>query len=167
MVALPASRNIEFATDALLDDTHPHVHPDKVSALRKLLVDPLELGAQVRRVLVSPTGRLGYVPFALLFPGQEVVYVPSGTTYGLLQEDEEKSGQEILAFGDPDYQSRVDEIALRIRAGSLPRLLPLPATRKEVEAIADTGISITNRLRRYGKKPLSLANFCGRYSSMT
>ena len=139
MVVLPASKEIETAADALLEDDR-HIAPDRVPALRKLLVDPLNLGEDVKRVLVSPTGRLGYVPFALLFPLQEVVYVPSGTTYGLLLDDKRKRGQKILALGDPDYVTQLDAIALRIRAGNAINLAPLPATRKEVEAIADTCI---------------------------
>ena len=35
-----------------------------------------------KRVLVSPAGPLGYVPFAALSPSVTVAYVPSGTTYG-------------------------------------------------------------------------------------
>jgi CHAT domain-containing protein len=86
-------------------------------------------------------GRLGYVPFCLLFPGREVVSTPSGTTLRLLKEARAEPGLGVLAFGDPDYRTRVDGTALRVRGGTMTRLTRLPATRMEVEAIADVGIT--------------------------
>jgi len=38
---------------------------------------------------------------------------------------------------------------------------------RTVAALADISIPIANRSRCYGRKLLSLANFCGRYSSIT
>ncbi len=61
---------------------------DLVSA-RRHLTQPLALPESVTRVLISPVGRLGYVPFALLLPDREVVYVPSGTTWRLLRREEQ------------------------------------------------------------------------------
>jgi len=87
--------------------------------LREALIEPLELKA--RRILISPAGELAYVPFALLMPDKEVVYVPSGTTYGVLLAEADKRGDGILALGDPDYTGTTLE--------------PLPATRKEAKSI--------------------------------
>jgi len=131
---------VERAVAGALTDDTPWVRPEGIARLRQLLVDPLKLGDDVERVLVSPMGRLSYVPFSLLFPDREVVYVPSGTTYGLLLGEKDEHGEKILALGDPDYRTQVDEHALRIRAGKVTRLARLPATRKEVEAIADVPI---------------------------
>ena len=55
-------------------------------SLRERLVDPLGLSSQTKRVLISPMGWIGYVPFSLLLPDREVVFVPSGTTYAELLE---------------------------------------------------------------------------------
>ncbi len=137
-VALPASQEIETAVDALLGDDKLHIVPDMVEVLSQLLVEPLEIDEDVTRVLVSPVGRLGYVPFALLFPDKEVAYVPSGTTHGLLLEERSKRGESILALGDPDYQTVADATVAVHRGSALPKLARLPATRGEVEAVGTT-----------------------------
>jgi len=87
--------------------------------LREALIEPLKLKA--RRILVSPAGELAYVPFVLLMPDKEVVYVPSGTTHGVLLTEAKKRGDGILALGDPDYSGT--------------KLEQLPATRKEAKSI--------------------------------
>ncbi len=48
----------------------------EIDTLRRRLAMPLELTAETKRVLVSPMGRLGYLPFSLLFPDREVALVP-------------------------------------------------------------------------------------------
>ena len=63
--------------------------------------------------------------------------MPSGTAYGLLLEEGTKRGEKILALGDPDYESDVDAVAMKVRAGSLTKLARLPGTRREVEAVGD------------------------------
>ncbi len=133
MTRLAPSRQIEAATAALLSADRG-IDPAALPRLRALLVTPLDLGVQVRRVLVSPAGGLGYVPFALLFPEQEVVYVPSGTTLGLLAEGSGKTGTKVLGVGDPEYRAKASEDGLRLRKSTLP---PLPATKREVEAVAN------------------------------
>jgi CHAT domain-containing protein len=107
-----------------------------VDLLARLVVAPLALPEDVRRVLVSPAGALGYVPFALLLPEREVAYVPSGTTYGLLRAERERRGEGVLALGDPDYGRVGDEVvAARHRGGIALRLSRLEATRPEAEAV--------------------------------
>jgi len=139
-VVLPPSIRIKTAVDALLDGDRS-VDPERVAALRGLLVEPLEIGEDVKRVLVCPEGRLGYVPFSILLPGREVVCMPSGTTLGLLLKDREKRGVGVLALGDPDYGSVAGKGSPRGRRdGRGPRLSPLPATREEVRAIADVAV---------------------------
>ena len=102
--------------------------------LRKLVVKPLGLGEEVRRVLVSPEGLLSYVPFAALFEGREVVYVPSGTTYTKLPRG--LKGKQVLALGDPDYSAPRDKRAQGIYHPGAD-LAPLPESRKEAKAIGD------------------------------
>ncbi len=117
-----------------------------VAALRKLLAAPLELGKGVKRVLVSPTGQLGYVPFSLLFPNREVVYVPSATTHGLLLAQAAASApragtarvQDILALGDPDYGTIAKSTERVHRGASGLKLMRLPASRAEIQAIGTT-----------------------------
>jgi CHAT domain-containing protein len=105
-------------------------------ALRRRVVDPLGLGNEVRRVLVSPDGALCYVPFPLLDPARDVVFVPSGTVYVRLAERGAGRGDGVLALGDPDYAARPPSPgALVLRSGA--SLAPLPATRDEAKAVGD------------------------------
>ena len=133
-VPLPGWERLHEAVGALriLD---PASDPQKaLSALNDLVVAPLRLPPTIRRVLVSPVGELGYVPFAALLPGLVVVYVPSATTYRLLREERRARGEGVLALGDPDYGAVSRGAQAVYYAGRA--LTPLPATRKEVEAIA-------------------------------
>ncbi|MFI5402071.1 MAG: CHAT domain-containing protein, partial [Planctomycetota bacterium] len=103
--------------------------------LGKLVVEPLGLDKETTRVLVSPAGALAYVPFALLLEDREVVYVPSGTTYGVLLDEAAKRGEGVLALGDPDY-GRVAATALTVLRGGAG-LPPLPGTREEAKTVGD------------------------------
>jgi len=103
-----------------------------VGKLREALVAPLALTAGTRRLLVSPHGSLSRVPFALLAPDREIVYVPSGTTYRLLLDEKPRRGDLVLAVGDPAYGDP--------RAPALPgssALGRLPATAEEAKAAGD------------------------------
>ena len=103
-----------------------------LDALRKLVVHPLKLGKDVKRLLVSPEGSLCYLPVGALFT-QSVAMTPSGTTHVLLLSEERAKGEGILALGNPDYDGAskgARAIYYRGRA-----LSPLPATRKEVETV--------------------------------
>ncbi|MHC4731339.1 MAG: CHAT domain-containing protein, partial [Planctomycetota bacterium] len=112
--------------------------PDAVMKLRQLVVEPLALGRDVKRLLVSPHGALSYVPFALLVGDREVVHVPSGTTYRLLTGERGLRGEGVLGLGDPDYETKVDATAEAVyRAGRRGAQAPLPGTRAEVNALAD------------------------------
>jgi len=93
-----------------------------LKTLRRLVVEPLALGAGTRRILVSPAGELAYVPFALLVPDHEIVHVPSGTTFARLKEAGKGRGEGVLALGDPDHGQK---------------LAPLPGTRAEARAVGD------------------------------
>jgi len=109
---------------------------EAVSRLSKLVVEPLGLGKDVKRLLISPHGALSYVPFALLAGGRDVVMVPSGTTYGVLLDERTKRGEGVLALGDPEYGVKTDERAMSIvRPGE--QLLPLPGTGPEAKAVGD------------------------------
>jgi CHAT domain-containing protein len=105
------------------------------AALRRLVIDALQLDATTRRVLVSPDGVLSYVPFALLAPEKEFVYVPSGTTYGVLLEDAAKRGDGVLALGDPDYGVKPSDGIVAMRGGGYGNLVRLPATGVEAKAV--------------------------------
>jgi tetratricopeptide (TPR) repeat protein len=106
----------------------------RVGALRGKLVEPLRLAKDTQRLLVSPDGALSYVPFALLAPEYEVVYVPSGTTYGILLEERARRGEGVLALGDPVYAAGSGLPAVASMRGR-GALAPLPHTRDEVEAV--------------------------------
>ena len=117
---------IDRTLEALIDRTDPAA---SLAKLVKLIATPLALDEGIERVLVSPMGRLGYVPFALVFPQREVAYTPSGTAHGLLRRSARKRGEKVLALGDPLYAQA------RSPTGRAPA--PLPATRKEVESVGD------------------------------
>ncbi len=135
-VALPKEETIFEAVDALLLDDPPYLEPKAAKALLAMLVDPLRLDDEVTSVLISPTARLGYVPFALLLPERDVSYVSSGTVLTKLREAKTERGSGVLGLGDPDYGTQASGPAHR-GAGMGKRLMPLPATRAEVEAIAN------------------------------
>ena len=141
VVSIGRTADVTAACEAL-DLTNPAVDPTAaLAALSKLVVAPLGLKDDVTRVLVSPEGPLSYAPMALLLPGRQVAYEPSGTTYGhLLEEEASRKGSDVLALGDPDYGAKFDPHALEayarvegaVRGG---RLVPLPGTRAEAKAI--------------------------------
>ena len=103
--------------------------------MRKALVEPLGLGDDVKRVVVSPEGPLGYLPFGALFD-VPVAMTPSGTTHVLLRDEDREPGEEILALGDPDYAGASDG-ATRLYFHGRP-LSRLPATRAEATHIGTT-----------------------------
>ncbi len=148
-VDLGTPDDVARALDAALLDDEPYVEPSSVPTLTARFASPLGLTEDVKRVLVSPTGRLGYLPFAPLFPTREVVHVPSGTTLGALRAMPVRTGEGVLALGDPVYDLPGRNADARRHRGILHHhLAPLPATRVEVDAIADVkllGSSATER----------------------
>jgi len=130
IVKLASVPQLDAALDALFDGDLA-IDPKATGSLEKLVVEPLGLAEDVRRVLVSPMGRLGYVPFGLLMPGRTVAYMPSGTTEGQLRSEVASSGSGILALGDPSYGTSTKA---RARGGWGP-LTQLPGTREEVERV--------------------------------
>jgi tetratricopeptide (TPR) repeat protein len=142
IIPLGPSSAVTDACEALHLDDPAGDSKAALEALRGLVAAPLNLGDDVKRVFVSPEGALSYVPFALLFGTREVVYVPSGTTYGALLEEQARKGEKVLALGDPDYSVRVDarDRAARDTYANGPRgrgLIPLPQTRIEAKAVGD------------------------------
>lgn len=106
--------------------------------LRDLIVKPLKLPDAIRRVLICPAGILSYVPFALLLPEREVVFVPSGSVFTLQREERMPRGRRVLALGDPVYTEQSSRASgAYARGGIAARLSRLPATRAEVNAIGD------------------------------
>ncbi len=107
-----------------------------LAELRSLLVAPLGLTSKTKQVLISPAGRLAYVPFGALF-GRPVMFTPSGTTHVLLAEEERRgAARGVLALGDPDYAGATQGAAgVYVRGRTLA---PLPASRVEAKAIGST-----------------------------
>ena len=144
IVELGKSWTIAAACEAL-DASDPDADPAAaLERLRDLLVKPLALPKETKRLLVSPEGPLSYVPFAALAPDRDVAYEPSGTTYGVLLEEKGKRGEQVLALGDPDYTAKFDPTALDLYAPAAvavvgptrgARLSPLPGTRDEAKAV--------------------------------
>ena len=137
VVRLGSAVKLAAACDAL-DATDPAVDVDPaLDQLRKLVVEPLKLGKDVTQVIVSPEGPLCYLPFGALFD-KSIAVTPSGTTHVLLREEHTETGKGVLALGDPDYagvSKGAQAVYFRGRA-----LSPLPASRKEAEAVGTTSL---------------------------
>ena len=110
---------------------------EEADRLQRLLIGPLNLAKDVKQVLVSPEGRLCYVPFSTLLNGRTVVMTPSGSTHVLLHGEERgKRGEGVLALGDPVYEGVTKGArSVYYRGQGLP---PLPHTRAEAEAVGST-----------------------------
>ena len=105
-----------------------------IDSLRAALVTPLGVPNDTARVLISPASHLAYVPFSALID-QPVVLTPSGTTHTALHDAVHPRGEGVLGLGDPDYAgTHALTQPIRHRGGAFARL---PASRKEVDAIAD------------------------------
>jgi tetratricopeptide (TPR) repeat protein len=132
LVALGRVADVVAACEAL-EARKPDADVDPaVAELRRLIVEPLKLEPEVRQVIVSPEGPLCYLPFGLLL-GIAVALAPSGTTHGLLLEEQVAAGRGILALGDPDYAGASQGAAAIYHRGR--PLAALPATRAEAVAI--------------------------------
>ena len=108
-----------------------------IDDLRQRIVAPLGLAGTAKRVIVSPSECLCYVPFAALFPDRPVVLTPSGTTHVHLGNLPVRHGREVLALGGPRYGVNADPSAVRVYArGGV--LAPLPKSKEEAEAVGDT-----------------------------
>ena len=146
LVVLEESSEIVAACEALDLGDRDADPAAALARLRDLVVRPLGLPKDTKRLLVSPEGPLSYVPFAALAPDLVVAYESSGSTYGVLREEKEKRGEQVLALADADYTAKFDPIALDLyapvalaAAGTTRggRLAPLPGTREEAMAVAD------------------------------
>lgn len=141
LVVTPSSiRHVDLGSRATLDLACEALRPDAadvpwknaVADLRKRVVAPLALPKEAKRVLVSPAGRLGLVPMALIFD-RPVALVPSASTHVLLRANEVEKGTGILAFADPDYTGHSEGAqAMYARGRALGRL---EHSRQEAAAI--------------------------------
>jgi CHAT domain-containing protein/tetratricopeptide (TPR) repeat protein len=132
VVSLGKSSALIAACEAL-DASKPGTDPEAaLHVLRAWLVAPLELEEDVRQVLISPEGRLCYVPFNALFE-QTVTLTPSGTTHVALAEEAHAWGQGVLALGDPDYAGVSGGARATYYRGR--PLAALPSTRVEAGAV--------------------------------
>jgi tetratricopeptide (TPR) repeat protein len=134
VVRLGSREDVVEACEAFVPANKALDPAEPARALAERVLDPLALGADVKRVLVSPDGDLSYVPFVALLPGREVAYVPSGTTLAELLEGTGERGKGVLALGDCDYATHADAKAAQL-LGAGRTLKPLPYTRAEVEAV--------------------------------
>ena len=126
LVALASERFDDPATDP----------SSAIAALGARLIQPLALTPATRRLLISPDGVLGYVPFGALAEGRTVAFIPSATAYRLLRASLAEPGRGVLALGDPDYRLPLDtSSAVAVRGNMV--LAPLPATRREAQSVGD------------------------------
>lgn len=119
------------------------------SELYVMLVEPWEDRLEgAERLLISPDGPLRVLPFAALRDGDgrflverlPLHVVDSATLYARLiegRDDFDAASARIVAFGDPVYDARTEELdapifALRERGFDLA---PLPGTRREVAVL--------------------------------
>lgn len=131
LVKRPTVESHMGCVDCADQDADPKPH---IAQLRRLLTAGIELGPDVRTVLVSPAGSLCYVPFQLVFD-QTVVMMPSGTTHVLLREESFGNGSRVLGIGAPDYAgTSAGSRAAYFRGKQLPAL---PSAASEIRAVAD------------------------------
>ncbi len=74
-----------------------------LDALRAAVVAPLALPATVRRVVVCPMGAALDVPYAALLPDVDVAVAPSAGIWLRQRGEAARTGEGVLALGDPDY----------------------------------------------------------------
>ncbi len=129
IVPLGPTKTLEEACASLDAADRKSATDAPAARLREMFVSPLALGADVKRILVAPEGRLSYVPFSLLWQDHEVVLVPSGTTWLLLAPEKSKRGDGVLALGDPEYR------VAGVGSGRARELRPLPWARAEAQAV--------------------------------
>lgn len=128
----------EYADEAIEALVSGRGNDEAVARVRKRLIEPLELKESTRRLLISPFGRLAYVPFSLLAPDREVCFAPSATTLALLRTTKVVAEESVvLALGDPQYGKQASVSHSQAAATRGRDLSPLPATRAEVTAIGD------------------------------
>ena len=134
---LGARDPVDVACEALGPEGRSEGHPDAVAELRRIVLAPLALGADITRLFVSPDGPLSLVPFCLLDPAREIVYVASGTLLDQLRSSAPARGRRILALGDPVYSGPAAESGATPRAATDPALTPLPHSRAEAQSVGD------------------------------
>lgn len=136
IVRLGAPQRIQqAAAAAAFDDISADPEP-AIKRLRACLIEPLALESRTQRLLISPDGVLGYVPFALLDPSRHIAYMPSTATHRVLRQERSTRGTGVLALGDPDYRWKtVPAKAVAVRGGM--ELVPLPATRVEARLVGN------------------------------
>lgn len=111
---------------------------ERIAALVEAVVTPLALPTTATQVIVSPHGELCSAPLGALWTKRAVASVPSATTWVRMRaEGASAPGKGVLAIGDPDYAafSKSRQAAAALHRGGHARLMPLPGTRVEVEAI--------------------------------
>ena len=103
-VDIAPAEKVRDAVQALFSDDEYPINEGRAGKLRELLLDKLKLGADVKRLLISPHGSLAYVPFSLLDASREVCFLPSATVFAALRADTYEAGQRLLALGAPAYK---------------------------------------------------------------
>lgn len=106
--------------------------------VRKRLLDPLKLPKSVRRLLISPDGIIGSIPFTLLDESREFAFTPSATVHHLLADRRKRTRGPMLAIGDPAYAHEAGGRSLDVYFGRR-RVQRLSGTRAELEAIKRKG----------------------------
>ena len=141
IVTYPDVEALDRALDAAFPRDPPYVQPKALAGATEALWKPLDLPASVRRAYVSVAGDLSRVPLNACSDGCAVCMVPSGSMIGLLGQERELQGKRVLALGDPNYDAIRPALAASLYSRGTEKgragLAPLPATRTEVEQIAD------------------------------
>jgi tetratricopeptide (TPR) repeat protein len=115
-----------------------------IAAMRRLCLEPLVFHFRardslpaVRHLLVVPTGWAAGIPLEVLTSDYHISYVPSGSAFARLrQQARPLSGTSLLALGDPVFTCKPVRRSETLLVQRGPDPTPLPATRREVAALA-------------------------------
>ena len=136
-------RAVGLAKDEAADDILQYAVENRSDvraqeAARDLLIKPLKLPQELRRLLIVPERQIAHLPLATLDETRTLSLVPSATAWLMLRETRRAPGSKVLAIGDPSYADRPPPSSTAAGVLRGDSLSPLPETRAEVEAIGDT-----------------------------
>jgi len=129
IIHLAATEAIMSASAAFRDPGKGAAIEGALAPLRSGVVERLQVPDGTRTLIVSPSGPFSFVPWSVLAGDRRVSLTPSATVYASLVTSLPPAGTGVLAFGDPDYRRREENVTASLLRGRA--LTALPGTRVE------------------------------------